>query len=98
MPNAKVIRPSKSPWASPVVLIPKSDGSIRFCVDYRRLKAVTRSDSYPLPRLNECLDSLGAAQWFTALDADCGYWQIPVHPKDVPMTAFTCHKGLSEYT
>eukprot|EP00171_Calliarthron_tuberculosum_P021997 IDg21997t1 len=92
-----VIRPSKSEWASPVVLAPKSDGSLRFCVDYRRLNAVTKRDSYPLPRMDECIDSLGNARVFSTLDANWGYWQMQVGKKSVPLTAFTCHQGLFEF-
>ncbi len=69
----KVIRPSQSEWASPVVLAPKSDGSMRFCFDYRRLHAVTKRNSYPLPRMDECIDFLGSAKVFSCLDANWGY-------------------------
>eukprot|EP00171_Calliarthron_tuberculosum_P023134 IDg23134t1 len=92
-----VIRPSKSEWASPVVLAPKADGSLRLCIDYRRLNAVTKRDSYPLPRMDDCLDSLGNAKVFPSLDANWGYWQTPMAPKAIPYTSFTCHKGLFEF-
>ena len=97
MLEAGVIEPSKSAWASPVVLVPKSDGSLRFCVDYRRLNASTIRDSYPLPRMDECIDSLGDATIFTTLDCNSGYWQIPVAPEDREKTAFVCHAGLYQY-
>jgi hypothetical protein len=77
-----VIEPSSAEWASPVVLIPKPDGSTRFCVDYRRLNGLTARDVYPLPRMDECLDSLGDAEYFTTLDANTGFWQIEVDPTD----------------
>ena len=73
-----VIRNVKSEWASPVVLIPKSDGSMRFCVDYRRLIELTVRDSYKIPRMEECLDSPGEAAFFTTIDCNSGYWQITV--------------------
>ena len=92
-----VIRPSQSEWASPVLLVPKPDGSKRFCVDYRRLNLVTTKDSYPLPRMDECMDSLGEAVYFTLVDANCGYWQIEVHKDDRAKTAFVCHQGAFEY-
>jgi Reverse transcriptase (RNA-dependent DNA polymerase) len=91
------IEPASGPWSAPVVLIPKPDGSIRFCVDYRKLNAVTENDSYALPRVDDCLDSLGEARYFTALDANCGYWQIDVNETDREKTAFTCHKGLYQF-
>ena len=92
-----VIEPASGPWSAPVVLIPKPDGSIRFCIDYRKLNAVTENDSYALPRVDDCLDSLGEARYFTTLDANCGYWQIDVNETDREKTAFTCHKGLYQF-
>ena len=67
-----VVRESQSPWASPVVLIPKKDGSVRFCVDYRKLNSVTTRDSYPLPRIDDCLNALGGNKFFTLLDTGFG--------------------------
>jgi transposase InsO family protein len=92
-----VIEPAMSEWASPVVLVPKSDGSLRFCVDYRRLNAITVPDTYPLPRMDECIDSLGDAAIFTTLDCNSGYWQIPVHPPDRDKTTFTSHHGTYRF-
>ena len=77
MTEMDVIEPAEGPWASPVVLIPKPDGSVRFCVDYRRLNSVITKDSYALPRVDDSLDSLGGAQYFSTLDANSGYWQSP---------------------
>jgi Reverse transcriptase (RNA-dependent DNA polymerase) len=79
------------------VLILKPYGSIRFCIDYMKLNAVTENDSYALPRLDDCLDSLLEARYFTALDAKCGYCQIDVNETDHKKTAFTCHKGLYKF-
>jgi Reverse transcriptase (RNA-dependent DNA polymerase) len=79
------------------VLVPKPDGTIRFCIYYRRLNAVTQNDSYALPRVDDCLDSLGEARYFTTLDANCGYWQIYVNEDDREKTAFNSHKGLYQF-
>ena len=92
-----VIEPSESEFASPVLLVPKPDGTKRFCVDYRRLNALTVKDSYPLPRMDECLDSLGDAQWFSTLDANSGYWQMAIPPEDKHKTAFVCHSGCFQF-
>ena len=73
MLNAGVIEPASTEWASPVALVPKKDGSLRFCVDYRLLNAKTAADLYPLPRMGDCIDSLGDAAVFTTLDRNSGY-------------------------
>ncbi|BHF62284.1 hypothetical protein SprV_0200526600 [Sparganum proliferum] len=70
--QAKIIQPSSSPWASPIALVPKKDGSARLCIDYSRLNAVTVHDSFPLPRLDDTLDALGNAAWFSTLDLKSG--------------------------
>ena len=92
-----VIEPAQSEWASPVVIAPKKDGTLRFCVDYRKLNDLTVKDSYPLPRIDECLDTLGHAKVFTTLDANSGYWQIPVTEEDRSKTTFTSHAGCYQY-
>ncbi len=98
MVDAGVVRPSQSPWASPVVLVPKKDGSVRFCVDYRRLNQITEKDVFPLPLISEVLDSLGTAKYFSSLDMASGYWQVRVADKDIPKTAFVTYNGLWEFT
>ena len=77
-----LIRPSDSPWSSPIVLAPKKDGTYRFCVDFRRVNTVTRKDAHPMPRVDDILDRLGGAQHFTTLDLASGYWQVPLHEED----------------
>lgn len=92
-----VIEPAQSEWSFPVVLVPKPDGSQRFCVDYRRLNDVTVKDAYPLSRMDDCIDFLGEATCFSTLDCNMGYWQIPVAIEDQDKTTFTCHEGTYKY-
>jgi hypothetical protein len=92
-----LIRPSKSPWAFPVVIVPKPDGKWRFTVDYRKLNNIVPRDAFPLPLVADHLASLGEAKWFTVLDLVSGYWQIPVREEDIEKTAFICSEGLYEY-
>ena len=88
MLDKDIIQPSVSPWASPVVLVPKKDGTLRFCVNYRQLNSITCKDAYPLPRIDETLDTLAGSVWFTTLDLISGYWQVEVKPEDREKTAF----------
>ena len=90
MQEQGVIQPSQSPSASPIMLVQKKDGSIRFYVDYRK-------DSYPLPRVDDLLDSLEGAQWFSTLDLASGYWQVEVDPQHREKTAFNTGQGLYEF-
>jgi len=98
MLKLEVIEPSQSEWASPVVLIPKPDGNPRFCIDYRQLNERTVRDSYPLPRMKDCLDSLGDVQFFSTLDCNAGYRKIPTAEEDKPKTALTHHCGTYQCT
>ncbi|CAF1437675.1 unnamed protein product, partial [Didymodactylos carnosus] len=89
-----VIVPSCSPSASPVVLAPKKDGTLRFCVDYRRLNSMTIRDAYPIPRIDDTLDSLQEAKFISTLDLRTGYSQVEIDERSREKTAFITHKGL----
>ena len=92
-----IIEESTSPWASPIVLATKKDGSTRFCVDYRRLNSVTEDTAYPLPRIDETLDCLGNSQWFSTLDLASGYWQVELAEEAKQKSAFVTHRGLHQF-
>ncbi|KAE9118319.1 hypothetical protein PF010_g8269 [Phytophthora fragariae] len=97
MLSAGVIEEGNGAWGFPVVLVKKKDGEVRFCIDYRALNAVTRKDAYPLPRIDETLESLGGAVLFTTLDLRSGYWQIRVASADKEKTAFTTKRRLYQF-
>ena len=92
-----LIQPSTSPWSFPVVVVKKKNGKYRFCVNYKPLNDVTKKDNYPLPRIDEILDGLKDAQWFTTLDLASGYWQIKVRQEDQEKTAFISKFGTFEF-
>ena len=89
MLEIRAIRCSNSPWASPVVLVRKKDGSLRFCIDLRKLNARTVKDAYSIPCIEDALDSLNGACIFTSLDLKSGYWQVELDEESIPLTAFT---------
>jgi len=93
-----VIEESQSPWVSPAVMVRKKDGTLRFCVDYRKLNNVTVKDSYSLPIIDDILDQLSGNFWFSTLDLKSGYWQLKVRPKDKEKTAFSIGRGLWQFT
>ena len=97
MQRQGVVQASRSPWASPVVLVPKKDGSLRFCVDFRRLNTITRKDVYPLPRVDDIFDTLNGACYFTSLDLASGYWQVELNDDAREKSAFATYHGLYEF-
>lgn len=97
MLEKEIICPSSSPWAFPVVLAKKKNGEWRFCVDYRSLNDVTVTDSYPLPRLDDVIERLAGARYFSSLDLAGGFWQIPIREEDKQKTAFVTPEGLYEF-
>jgi hypothetical protein len=78
MQCSRVIYKSDSPWSSPVVLLRKNNGELRFCLDYRKLNDVTKNDCFPLPRTDDTLGTLAGAKWFSTLDVKSGYWQVDI--------------------
>ena len=97
MQKQGVIEPSVSAWSSPVALVKKKDGSTQSCVDYRRLNNLTQKDSYPLPRIDDTVESLAGAQWFSTLDLKSGYWLVQLSNDTRSKTAFTTGTGLWQF-
>jgi hypothetical protein len=91
------IHPSASPWGCPALFVKKKDNSLRLCVDYRPLNAVTIKNKYPLPRIDILFDQLAGAKVFSKIDLRPGYHQIKIRPSDIPKTAFSTRYGLYEY-
>ena len=92
-----VIEPAIFPWASNVVLVRKTNGQLRFCVDYRQLNLHTYKDSYPLPRIETCLDSLGGSNFFSSLELRSGYWHAAIDPGSADKTAFVTRRGTFRF-
>jgi hypothetical protein len=92
-----LIRPSSSPWGAPVLFVKKKNGEMRMCIDYRALNKVTIRNATPLPRIDECLDRLQGASWFTCLDLRSGYHQIRLKDSDIPLTGFNTRYGKWEW-
>ena len=97
MVAAGICRPSCSPYKSPVVLIPKKGGELRFCVDYRRLNRKTIKDGYPLPLIQESFDRLKGSTIFTSLDLKAGYWLMEIDEESIPLTSFVTSDGQYEF-
>ncbi len=91
-------KPSCSPWSSPCLLVPKSDGTARFCTDYRKVNAVTIPDCFPLPRMEDCVDNLGSARYVSKLDLLKGYWQVPLTSSASDISAFVTPDSFLQYS
>lgn len=89
---------SASPWSSPCLLVAKPDGTHRFCTDYRKVNSVTVPDSFPLPRIDDCVDAIGSAAFVTKLDLLKGYWQVPLTARASDISAFVTPDGFMQYT
>lgn len=92
-----IVEPSHSNWSSPCILVPKPDGSIRFCTDFRRVNAVTKTDSFPIPRVDDCIDRVGKAKYVSKFDLLKGYWQVPLTDRAKEISAFSTPDGLYQY-
>lgn len=88
-----IIEKSNGPWASPIVPVKKPDGSLRLAIDYRKLNAVTLKDSYPLPRIQDCVDCLSGANFYSFLNCSSGFHQVEMNPDDLDKTSSVCQKG-----
>jgi hypothetical protein len=95
--DKRYIRPSSSPWGCPALFVKKKNQSLRLCVDYRPLNAVTIKNKYPLPRIDILFDQLASAKVFSKVDLRSGYHQIKICLEDVPKTAFSTRYGLYKY-
>uniref|UniRef100_A0A671UEB7 Gypsy retrotransposon integrase-like protein 1 n=1 Tax=Sparus aurata TaxID=8175 RepID=A0A671UEB7_SPAAU len=93
-----IAEPSSSSWSSPCLLADKSDGSDRFCTDFRKVNGVTKPDCYPLPRVEDCVDHVGNATYVTKLDLLKGYWQVPLTPRAREISAFVTPGAFLQYT
>ena len=92
-----IIEPADGSWSSPIVLAKKKDGSFRFCVDYHRVNDVTKKDVHPIPRIDDALDTLAGAKWFSTIDLPSGYWQVEMDPSDKEKTTFVTPFGLHQF-
>ena len=89
---------SFSPWSSPCILVPKPDHTYRFCTDFRKVNAVTKPDSFPLPRMDDCVDRIGSAVFVSKIDLLKGYWQIPLSERAKEISAFVTPDSFLQYT
>ena len=91
------IEPSRSEWSSPCILVPKPDGTFRMCTDYHKVNSVTKTDTFPIPRINDCIDNIGQAKYVTKFDLLKGFWQIPLTNRAKEISAFVTPEVLYQY-
>ena len=94
--QAGLFRPSMSPWISPVVLVKKKDGSLRMCIDFKRLNKVTKKDPYQLPRVDALTDSMQGCSYFSSIDVLSAFWSVPMADEDIEKTGFSTSFGNFE--
>ena len=92
-----IIEPSNSDWSSPCILVPKPDGTYRLCTDFTKVNSFTKTDSYPIPRIDDCIDKIGIAKFFSKVDLLKGYWQVPLTERAREVSAFVTPDGLYHY-
>ena len=92
-----IIEESQSNWSSPCILVPKHDGGFRFCTDFRKVNDKTKSDSFPIPRIADCIDQIGNAKFVSTFDMLKGYWQVPLNQRAREISAFVTSSGLYQY-
>ena len=92
-----IIEPAQSEWSSNVVLVKKKDQTWRFCIDYRQVNQISKKDSFPLPRIDSCLDTLSNSAWFSTLDMRSGYFQVKINEQDAPKSTFITRKGAFQF-
>ena len=97
MLSNNIIRPTKSPWNAPILMVKKKNGENRFVCDYRNLNEVTKKDTYPLPHMKDVLDKMHSASYWTTLDAASAYWAVPVNEEHKEKTAFSVKRGKFEF-
>ena len=92
-----LIEPSQSNWSSPCILVPKPDDSYRMCTDYRKVNNLTKTDTFPIPRMDDCVDKVGNAKYVSKFDLLKGFWQIPLSERAKEISAFATPHGLYQY-
>ena len=92
-----LIEPSKSNWSSLCILVPKLDASYRLCTDYRKVNTITKTDTYPLPRIDDCIDKIGTARYVSKFDLLKGFWQVPLTERAKEISAFVTDDGLFQF-